>query len=113
MDTIKKPSKKTVRIELKLMGGEGSVIPKNISEVLRIEVTDGLATFKFNNRSITKAFALSQKKDGVESVYSDRLQKTICKYPNMTQEDIVKHLKSRLEVLKKKKEAINNEVSSS
>jgi len=96
-DKIKKP----IKIELKLNGGKDSVIPKGVTETLKIEVVDGGATFKFNDCGTTKRFAAKQFLDGVESVYVERKQKTYCKYPDMTQEDIVKHVKDRLQELQK------------
>ena len=90
---------KTLTIKMNIYGGENSVIPKGIKETLVIEITDGGASFHFNDSNITRTFAARQHNDGVQSVYSARLQKTICKYPNMTKDQIAKHITERLKAL--------------
>ncbi len=93
---------KTITIKLDLFGGEGSVIPKGTKESLLIEVVNEAAAYKFVNSATTRAFAKRQTKDGVESVYSQRLQKCLCKYPGMTQKEIAEHISKRLTELSKK-----------
>jgi hypothetical protein len=97
-------NKKPIKIEFKIAGGENSVIPKNIVETLKIEVVDGAATYRFNDSKTTRLFAARQHIDGVQSVYVERLQKTICKYPNMSQQEIVKHITERIKSMEKKKD---------
>lgn len=98
----KKESVKPVKIKLDIAGGENSIIPKGMRTKLVIEVVDEFATFKFDVSSITREFAKTQNKDGVMSVYSDRTQKTVCKYPRMSQKDIVDHISKRFQELRKK-----------
>jgi hypothetical protein len=92
-------SKKPIDIKLTFMGGEGGLVPKGLIETLRISVVDGGATYRFNNTEITKEFANRQNKEGVKSRYEARLQKTFCIYPGMSQEDVLKHIQSRLKAL--------------
>jgi len=88
-----------IKISLKIAGGINSIIPKGIIEELTIEVIDGAASYHFKDNKITRLFTARQKNDGVESVYSERMQKTICKYPNMSQKEIAEHIKQRLKDL--------------
>ncbi len=90
---------KPIKIKMNIAGGENSIIPKGIIEVLQIEIVDGIAVYRFNDARTTRRFTKGQNEDGVESVYNERLQKTICKYPNMSQEDIIKHIQQRLKDL--------------
>lgn len=92
-------TKKPIKIEMQFMGGTGGIIPKGLVETLKIEIVDGGATYKFNNSKITQEFSERQKKDGVNSKYEARLQKTFCFYPNMSQKEILEHIKSRLTAL--------------
>lgn len=90
---------KPLVINLKLKGGRDSVIPKGAIENLRIEVIDEGATFHFINSRTCKMFAIKQRKDGVESKYIERLQKTICSYPGMNKTQIAEHITNRLKAL--------------
>lgn len=90
-----------LKIELKLQGGVGSVIPKNITETLLIQIVDNYASYKFKDHRTTRAFAQRQNQDGVETKYSDRLQKAISHYPNMSQKQIAEHISRRLKELSK------------
>lgn len=96
-------SMKPITMKFKLSGGEGSIIPRGVIEDLLINVRDGSATFHFNDAKTTKALAQGQIKDGVESQYIERMQTTICLYPNMSQEQIVNHISNRLKEMEKKK----------
>lgn len=89
-------------IKLRIAGGVSSIIPPGVTESLTIKAIDGNAVFHFQDCKITKAFAEGQKKDGVESLYSERLKKTICRYPGMSQDEILKHISTRLKILAKK-----------
>ena len=95
--------KPPIKIKMNIAGGENSVIPKGVMEVLQIEVVDEIAVYRFNDAKTTKRFAIGQNEDGVESKYNERLQKTICKYPDMSQEDIIKPIQQRLKDLGAKK----------
>ena len=90
---------KPIKIQMKIKGGLNSVIPAGKMEVLTIEITNGFAAYHFLDCKITKLFSEGQKKDGVESIYNERLKKTICKYPNMNKEEIAKHISNRLKIL--------------
>jgi len=94
---------KPIKLQIKLKGGEGSVIPKGVIETLKIEIVDQVATFRFMDWRTTKLFAVRQHNDGVFSKYIERLQKTCCSYPNMKAEDILKHIQERLKALEGKK----------
>jgi len=92
-------AQKPIKIQLQLQGGADSIIPLGITETLTIEIIDERALYHFKESSITRRFALTQQKDGVESKYIERLQKTACMYPGMARNDIVNHIKDRLKVL--------------
>jgi len=87
---------KPLVVKLNLTGGENSIIPKGVMETLTIEIVNELAAFHFQNALTTREFCKRQIKDGVTSRYNDRIQKTICKYPNMLADEILKHIKERL-----------------
>jgi len=96
--------KKPIKIKIDLYGGKNSIIPKGTKETLKIEVVDGIAVYKFNDCKTTRRFADGQNEDGVESKYNERLQKTICIYPDMSQKEIVEHITKRLKELGAKKD---------
>lgn len=95
--------KEVVKIKIRLAGGKNSIIPSGVIENLVIEVADGGAMYRFDDCNTTRRFCSSQIKDGVKSIYLERLQKTLCKYPNMNQAEIVAHIKERLKLLEGKK----------
>ena len=88
---------------MKIAGGKDSIIPKGIIEQMTIEIIDEHALFHFNDCKITKAFVEGQVKDGIESKYNERLKKTLCKYPGLNQDEIIKHIVGRLKILSAKK----------
>ena len=90
---------KPLKIGLKLAGGTNSVIPKGVIEELVIEIIDGKATFHFKDCRTTKRFCETQRKDGIYTIYSERLSKAICVYPNMTQKDIKINIWANLKAL--------------
>jgi len=94
--------KKPKFIKMKIAGGALSVIPPGITELMTIEVRDEFAFFHFQDCKITKAFAERQNQDKVESKYNERLKKTACKYPGMSQDQILKHISERIQELRKK-----------
>jgi len=95
--------KKPITLRITLSGGKDSIIPKGKRENLRIEVVDGIAVYKFTDHNTTRMFAAGQSLDGVDSRYNERIQKTICKYPDMDQKQIVAHITERLKALGAKK----------
>ncbi|MDI6738649.1 MAG: hypothetical protein QME12_09155 [Nanoarchaeota archaeon] len=90
---------KPIKVTLKFLGGKGGIIPFGAHETLTIEIIDEIAVFHFLNCNYTRQFANRENKDGVESKYIDRLKKTLCKYPGMKKEEILEHIKRRLEAL--------------
>lgn len=95
---------KPLKIALKLAGGKNSVIPPGVIEELVIEIIDGKATFHFKDCRTTKRFCETQRKDGVQTVYSERLSKAICVYPSMTQKEINVNIWANLKALGAKKQ---------
>jgi len=63
-----------------------------------VECFDGYATFHSTYKPFTKDLAKTAS-PGEEAVYSERLQKTIVKYPGKTQEEIVEKVKAEIEGL--------------
>lgn len=102
MAKIGKKNMKPIKINIKLKGGEGSVIPKGIVEELIIFVRDGSATYKFNDTKTTKKFAQRQNTDGVPTKYVERIQSAVSIYEGMSQQDLVKHIMTRIKELEKK-----------
>jgi hypothetical protein len=90
---------KPLRITLQFKGGENGVVPKGESETLVIDITDGIAMYHFMNQQHTRAFALTQEAEGVESKYIERLQKTACKYPGQSAKQIVENIQQNLKRL--------------
>jgi len=87
---------KPIVIRLKLSGGSDSIIPTGLIETLTIEIVDGLATFHFHNAHITKSLCKKHKQEGLNSKYIERVQKTICQYPNMKADAIKEHIKGEI-----------------
>ena len=96
--------KEPITLRIQLSGGENSIIPKGFRENLRVDVVDGIAVYKFTDSNTTRKFADGQNADGVDSRYNERIQKTICKYPDMDQKAIVTHITKRIKELSEKKE---------
>lgn len=88
-----------IKIMLRLSGGKGSIIPAGVIETLIIEIIDNFASFHFIDAKTTKMFAIQQNRDGVNSSYNERLKKAICRYPDLTKEEIQQHIKERLQAL--------------
>ena len=86
-------SKEILKITVKFQGGIKGFIPKGIKEQITIEIVDEIAAFHFLDNKFTKALSISQKKSNFNSVYSERLQKTICRFPNMKRDEIYFKLK--------------------
>ena len=96
-------------VRMKVQGGaKGSIIPAGTVEQLTIEILNETALFHFQNQAICRKFADRQEQDGVVSMYSARLQKTVCMYDKMTQAQILQHLKERFEALGAKVKWPNN-----
>jgi len=91
---------KPVKMKLTFLSGEGSFLKQGTPVTMNVEIIDEYAAFRFNSAGSTKDFALTQQRDGVESRYSERLQKCLSRYPNMTAIQIINHLKNRLKILK-------------
>ena len=96
---IEKYGDKSIRLVFRIAGGKNSVIPKGAIETLTIDIIDGGATFHFIDGKTCRKFALQQQKDGVDSKYIERLQKTACKYPNMNKKEIAQHISERIKLL--------------
>ena len=94
---------KTIRMSFELSGGKEGIVPEGIKYKLIIDVKTGFAFFKFDRVPYTKAFYLSQKKEGKECKYEERLQCCIVKYPNMTQQQIIDDISASIKSREKKK----------
>lgn len=94
---------KYLKISIKLSGGKNSIIPAGLIENLTILIIDEKASFHFEHSNITKLLSQRQKKDGFDSKYVERLQKTLVNYPGKTKEQILKLIKENLEELGVKK----------
>lgn len=87
------------KIQLKFKAGKGGVMPPGTEEVLTMEITDGVAALHLRNAGFTRALAKRECQDGVPSVYVERMQKCISKYPGMTKDEIGKLLLERIKGL--------------
>lgn len=93
-------NQKPINLRIKCAGGKNSVIPKGITELLRITVIDGLAVFHFNDGNTTRKFILATiDKTNYKAEYSQRTQKGVIYYPDMKQIDIVKKIRDDLKEL--------------
>ena len=99
-------SKQPKTLSFNIAFGKGGIEPEGTKQTLLIRVRDEIATYRFTNASTTKKFTASQNKDGVKSQYVERIQTCICSYPNMKQEEIEKHIISRLSELKEGKKNV-------
>lgn len=87
---------KPIVIKFKFKSGISGIFPVGTDHTLRIEVQDNKALYKFEKAEYTKLFTKRQIQDGVSSKYIERVQGCLSQYPNMKQQDIVKHIKERL-----------------
>lgn len=73
---------------------KGKLIPRGVIEVITINIADGVATYWFRDRRVTKNFATLEiegdKAKGLDpqTKYIDRMGKAIKVYPNKTKEEI-------------------------
>jgi hypothetical protein len=94
-------NEKPLRIRLKMKGGKNSVIPPGAIEQIMIDIVDGIAVYHFIDNKTNKKFCESQNKEGIESKFVERLNKTFCKYPGMNKQQISEHIIKRLKELSK------------
>ncbi len=99
---INMDQKKPIKMEFKIKGGTGGIIPKNLIERLIVMVRDGSASYRFNNSIITKKLAVSLVSKGKEAKYIERMQTTFCLYPGMNQKEIVEHISKNIKELEAK-----------
>lgn len=82
-----------IKIKAGMSDPKGLLIPRGVREVIQIEIAPEVATFWFKDGRITKRFAmteiaLEQKKGEVNTVFLERFQKAVTKYPGKTKEEI-------------------------
>lgn len=93
---------KPIRMKFDMAGGKEGIVPEGIKFTLVIDVKDGIASFRFDKAEWTKQFYLSQKAEGKDCEYFERVQACLVKYPNMTQQEIVKDISQTIKSKEKK-----------
>lgn len=99
----KDPKNNPFKFAVKFQAGVGGIFQPGTNETITIEILDGYAIYHFLNPKYTKAFSLRQQKDGLKSIYNERLKKTICTYEGQTKEQIMDKTKDDLIALGGKK----------
>ncbi len=92
-------SSKPLKLQMKFRAGKGGVMPPGTEEVLTVEITDGVAALHLQHSGFTRAMAKQECIDGVQSVYVERLQKCISKYPGMKKKEIGELILKRIQGL--------------
>lgn len=94
---------KPMKLTLSFKGGEDSIVQPGMVETVTFEAFNEYCFVHFKHSKHTRAFAKTETKDGVNAKYIERFQKTLCKYPGMTQQQIIDHIKKRINDLSKDK----------
>lgn len=82
-----------IKVQTGLMDPRGFLLPRGVREQLTAEIADGVATFRFIDGKNTLHFAkvvigLEKKRGANDTIYLERFQKIITKYPGKTKEEI-------------------------
>lgn len=82
-----------IKLQASLIDPKGLLLPRGVVVYLKIEIADEVATFWFTDSALTKRFAsivigLEQKRGANDTIFMDRVQKIITKYPKKTREEI-------------------------
>ena len=82
-----------IKLKVGMSDPQGKLIPRGVKENMSAEIADGVSTFSFKNGRITKRFAmivieLEKQRGANDTIYNQRLQKIITKYPDKTKEEI-------------------------
>jgi len=88
-----KTTAKSIIIRCNMQDPRGVFIPVGLVDQMTAEIVDEVATFRFKNPVVTKKFATfamaAEKKRGAnDTVYIERVQKAVTKYPGKTKEEI-------------------------
>lgn len=83
----------TIRLRVGMMDPLGKILPRGVKEELTAEITDQAATFRFKRGDSTRHFArvvmaLEARKNKKDTIYLERFQKIVTKYPGKTKEEI-------------------------
>ena|SRR5690606_4036386 len=96
-----KRKEEIIVLSMKIKGGKNSIIPKGITEELKVEIGNQVAIVKFKDGRITERFARHrQEVHDLPSKYVPRLQKAIFVYEGMTKEEIRNHFLNSIKELK-------------
>lgn len=87
------------KIQLKFKAGKGGVMPQGTEEILTMEISDGVVALHLQHAGFTRALAKRECQDGVPSVYAERLQKCISKYPGKAKEELINLMMDRIKGL--------------
>lgn len=84
---------KIIKLRIGMRDPRGKLIPRGLNETLTAEIADEVATFYFKDSRTTRRFAniaikLQKKRGGVETVFIERFQKAVTKYPGKDKEEI-------------------------
>jgi len=89
---------KIIRIKVNMKDPKGLLIPVGVTETLTAEIANGVATFRFKDARTTKRIALIEIQENenrgkeANTIYMERFQKAITRYPGKTKEEIRDHL---------------------
>ena len=82
-----------IKLKVGMRDPKGKLIPRGVSEVLQAEIADEVATFWFKDARTTRRFAMTaielEKRRGAnDTIFMERFQKAVTKYPGKTKEEI-------------------------
>lgn len=82
-----------IKLRVGMSDPKGFLLPRGVKETMTAEIADEVATFWFVNGANTKHFAdivisLEKRRGAEDTVYLQRFQKIVTKYPNMKKEEI-------------------------
>ena len=101
METYK--GKEAIGLRINIADKTGRLIPHGVTETVNILIIDGLATFRFKDGRICKRMAsvsseLEKKNNAPETtIWIERLQQALTKYPGKSKEEIRDSLVSQFE----------------
>lgn len=102
---------KTIKIKANISDPKGILIPRGVQEQISAEIADQVAVFRFRNSSVTRRFAkvvieLEREKGKNDTIYNERMQKIITKYPGKSKEEIRDLILKQLNQLNIKKKNV-------
>lgn len=95
-----------IKMRVGMMDPRGRLIPRGVKEEITIEVGDGVATYWFRNRRVTKNFAMVEihhdleKKIPQRTIWVERVGKAVRRYEGMNKEDIRDYILEKFKELK-------------